>query len=189
MQGRIRKNSIKGTTLYNLIIVVTIISIFSVIAIPSFTSNDKYQLDLASEQIVFAIRFARSEALRTGDVYGVDIDRSTKQIKVYKADLVANPVVPDFIAYHPINKNGYSYYFDTDLNLASISISNTTDPFLFSDTVRRKSLLFDANGTPIWFDSSTGSTFQLSSGVVELSKGGSTSTVNVQPLNGRVIVQ
>lgn len=172
-----------------MIIVVTIIAVFAVIAFPSFTSNDKYQLDLAAQEITSAIRFARSEALRTGETYGVDIDRTTKQITIYKVDLAAIPVGQEFIAYHPINKNLYDYNLDVDFNLTHVNITNTTEPFLYTDTVRRKSLLFDANGAPIWFDSSSSSTFQLSSGEIELTKGIRTQKVGVQPFNGRVHTQ
>jgi len=179
----------KGVTLLDTIIVVSIIAVFAVLAFPSFTSNDTYQLDLAKNEVVAAFRFARGEALRTGDTYGVDIDRTTKQITIYKADLAAIPVGQEFIAYHPINKNLYNYNLNTDFNLLNVRIANTTDLFLFTDSVRRKSLLFDGNGTPIWFDSSTGSTFQLSSAAVELTKGAHVQVVSVQPYNGRVTTQ
>lgn len=179
----------KGVTLLDTIVVVSIIAVFAVIAFPSFTSNDTYQLDLAKNEIVAAIRFARSEALRTADTYGVDIDRATKQITIYKADLSSIPVGQEFIVYHPINKNLYDYNLNTDFNLLNVSIANTTDPFLFADSVRRKSLLFDKNGTPIWFDSGTGSTFQLISATVELTKGSHEQFVSVQSYNGRVTTQ
>ena len=143
----------RGVTLADTLIVVAIMLLFAVIAFPSFTSNDKYQVDLATNEIVSAIRFARSEALRTGDIYGVDIDRTTKQITIYKADLASVPVGQEFIAYHPINKNLYDYNLSSDFNLTTVSIANSSEPFLFTDSVRRKSLLFDANGTPIWFNS------------------------------------
>ena len=176
----------KGITLADTLIAVAIMSMFAVIAFPSFTSSEKYQLDLATQEIISAIRFARSEALRTGESYGIDIDRTTKQITIYKADLTAIPVGQEFVAYHPINKNPYDYNLDTDFNLTTVSISNSTDPFLFTDSVARKSLLFDASGTPIWFNSSTGSTYQLVSGVVQLTKGMHTQNVNVQPFSGRI---
>lgn len=179
----------KGFTLLDTMVVVAIMATFAVMAFPSFTSNDTYQLDLAKNEIVAAIRFARSEALRTGDTYGVDIDRASKQITIYKADLAATPVGQEFIAYHPINKNLYDYNLNTDFNLINVSIVNTTEPFLFTDSVRRKSLLFDKNGAPVWFDSSTGSTYQLSSAMVELAKGDHGQAVIVQPYNGRVTVQ
>ena len=179
----------RGITLADTLIAVAIMSMFAAIAFPSFTSSGKYQLDLAKNEVVAAIRFARSEAMRTGEIYGVDIDRATKQITIYKADLTAVPIAQEFIAHHPVNKNQYDYSFDSDLNIKNVNIINTTEPFLFSDSVRRKSLLFDAKGTPIWFDSNTSSIFQLSSASVELSLGGQSQTVNVQPFNGRVFVQ
>ena len=179
----------KGITLADTLIAVAIMAMFAAIAFPSFTSSGKYQLDLAKNEVVAAIRFARSEAIRTGETYGIDIDRTTKQITIYKADLTAIPVGQEVIAYHPINKNPYDYNLNTDFNLINVSIVNTTEPFLFTDSVRRKSLLFDKNGAPVWFDSSTGSTYQLSSATVELTKGSHEQIVSVQPYNGRVTIQ
>ena len=179
----------RGFTLLDTIIVVSIVAAFAVMAFPSFTSNDTYQLDLAKNEVVSAIRFARSEALRTGKIFGVDIDRSSKQITIYKADLTVTPVGQEFIAYHPINKNPYDYNLNTDFNLINVSIVNTTEPFLFTDSVRRKSLLFDKNGVPVWLDSGSGSTYQLSSAAVELTIGAHKQVVSVQPYNGRVTVQ
>lgn len=179
----------KGFTLLDTMIVVSIMATFAVMALPSFTSNDSYQLDLAKAEIVTAIRFARSEALRSGETYGVDIDRASKQITVYKADLNTTPVGQESIAYHPINKNSYNYNLDTDFNLVNIDIINATDPFLFTDSVRRKSLLFDKNGIPIWFNSNTGTTYQLSSATIKLVNGNHERDVFVHPYNGRVTVQ
>ena len=179
----------RGFTLLDTMVVVAIMATFAVIAFPSFTSSEKYNLDLAKNEVVASLRFARSEAMRTGDTYGVDVNRSTKQITVYKADLSAVPVGHDFIANHPINKNHYDYNLATDLNISSLRIANTNDPFLFTDSTRRGSLLFNHNGMPIWFESSTGSTHQLSSGSIELALGIHEEVITVQPFSGKVTIQ
>ncbi len=189
MQGCMDAKSMKGTTLINMMIAVSIVSLLSLIAIPSFTSNKKYQLDQATQEIAFAIRFARTEAMRTGSAYGIDIDRTSKQFTVYKANLATNPVGQEFIAYHPINKNQYDYNIASDYNLLNIEFDNTSDPFLYTDSVRRKSLLFDANGIPIWIDTGSGNTFQLDVASIDLSCDTHTQSVIVQPYTGRVLVQ
>ncbi len=176
----------KGLSLAETMVVIAIISIVAVIAIPSFSSNNKYDLDLAVGEISAAIRFARNEALRTGDVYGVEINQTTNQLTIYKADLSAIPVAQEFIAYHPINKDLYDYSLNDDLKLSNINISNTSDPFLYSDSVRRKSLLFTSNGTPVWIDTTSGATHQLQSGVVQVGSNSQSTGINVAPFNGRV---
>ncbi len=179
----------RGVTLTDTMLAVAIMAMFAVIAFPSFTSSEKYQLDLAVQEIRAAIGFARNEALRTGDVYGVDIDRTTNQFTIYKADLTATPVAQEFIAYHPINKNLYDYNLNTDFNLSNIKITNTTEPFLFTDSVRRNSLLFTGNGNPVWIDSSSGAIRQLVSGSLRLAINSRINNLNIEPYSGRVTMQ
>lgn len=179
----------QGVTLLEITIVVFILALFAVLALPSFTSADKYQIDLAKSEIVEAIRFARSKAMHTGDVYGVNVGRSVNNFTVFKANIEQNPVGLEFIALHPINKELYSYNINSDFNLSHISISNAVEPFLYTDGVRRKTLLFSAAGIPVWIDVGAGVTYQLSSGTVEITKGTRTEVVSVQPYSGRVTVQ
>jgi prepilin-type N-terminal cleavage/methylation domain-containing protein len=179
----------KGVTLAETMIVVAITAMFAVIAFPSFSSSGKYQLDLASQELSAGIRFARNEALRTGEVYGIDINRSTTQFTIYKADLSVNPVGQEFLVYHPINKNLYTYNLKNDFNLQNISIANATEPFLFTDSVRRKSLLFTANGIPVWIDSNSGEMYQLQSGNIQLAYSAHNQNISVEPFSGRVLKQ
>ncbi len=189
MQGCITKRVSNGTTLINVMIVVAILSIVSFISIPSFSSSQKYKLDLAIQEIVLALRFARTEAMRTGSVYGIDIDRLSQQVTVYKADLSINPVGQEFIVYHPINKNLYDYNFVSDLNLSNIVFDNTNDPFAYTDSVIRKTLLFDSKGIPFWIDVAGGTSVQLQQASVDLSYGRYSQSVQIQPYTGRIIVQ
>ncbi len=179
----------KGITLADTLIVVAIMAMFAAIALPSYTSSTKYQLDLAVEEIVSAIRFSRSEALRTGNVYGVNINRVTKQFTIYKTDLTTVPITQEFVAYHPINKNLYDYNLVSDLKFKNIEIANSTDPFLYTDSVRRNSLLFTASGLPVWIDSSSGAIHQLQEGNVQLTSGNRSQNLLVEPFSGRVTVQ
>ena len=179
----------KGVTLAETLIAVAVIAVFAVIAFPSFTSSNQYQVDLASKEISAAIQFARSEAMRTNDVYGVDIDRTTTQITVYKANLTTSPLSIEFIVTHPINKNAYDYNLDADFGYSSVEITNSSEPFLFTDSVARKSILFNGNGIPFWIDTGTNSSYQLQSGDINLNKGALASTVSVQPFTGRVFLQ
>ncbi len=178
----------KGVTLADTMIVVAIISVFAVIVAPSFSSSSKYELDFAVREISAAIRFARSEALRTGDVYGVDINQTTNQLTIYKADLSAIPVAQEFVAYHPINKDLYDYNLSNDFNLSDINISNLNDPFLYTDSLRRKSLLFTAHGSPVWIDSNSGAIHQLQNGVIQVNAKSHSQSINIEPFNGRVTI-
>ena len=176
----------KGITLADTMIVVAIISVFAVIAFPLYSSSSKYEVDMAAQEVSAAIQFTRSEALRTGDVYGIDINRATNQLTIYKADLSANPVAQEFIVYHPINKNLYNYKLSDDFKFSNIEISNTNDPFLFSDSIRRSTLLFTAQGVPVWIDTNSGAIHQLQSGIVSINSKSHSINVNVTPYSGRV---
>ena len=71
---------------------------------------------------------------------------------------------------------------------AGVRISNTQDPFLYA-TGRRKNLLFDDTGVPIWIVNSTSTTYVLQDGTVQLSYGADNRTVWVAQITGRVSVQ
>ena len=186
MQGSMDMKKHLGTTLVGMAVAVSVIAIMATIAFPSFTSSDKYQLDRAINEIVIAIRFAQSEARRTGELYGIDIDRTTKQVTVYKVNIGSNPVSQEFVVNHPVTKKQYDFNIVSDLGLSNIVITNSVDPFLFQDTVRRKSLFFDKMGSPVWFDANTSKSIQLSDASIIMSLGTYTKSVSVSPYSGRV---
>jgi hypothetical protein len=109
-------------------------------------------------------------------------------VVAYKADLTTTPVSMAFILYHPVTKQKLDYEVDTASMTEGVRISNTQDPFLYASG-RRKNLLFDATGVPIWIVNSTGTTYILQDGSVQLSYGGDDRTVQVAQITGRVTVQ
>jgi len=178
----------RGYSLPELLAVVIILGIAASVAIPDISTTNPNRLDLAAEEVAQAIRFARSESLRTGDIHGVEISQSTQRVVAYKADLTTTPVSMAFILYHPVTKQKLDYEVDTASMTEGVRISNTQDPFLYASG-RRKNLLFDATGVPIWIVNSTGTTYILQDGSVQLSYGGDDRTVQVAQITGRVTVQ
>ncbi len=178
-----------GFTLLELLIVVSILGIVAVAAIPSLSSTEPYRLNLAAEEIAEAIRFARSESLRTGVPYGIQISQNTHRVTVYKADLSTTPVSQSFVATHPVSKKPYDFNIATDRYTANVRISNSTDPFSYATTVSRMNLLFDPAGIPFWIVRSTDTTYPLRNGRVELSDGTLSRVVHVAQLTGRVTIQ
>ncbi|MFK8026608.1 MAG: Tfp pilus assembly protein FimT/FimU [Gammaproteobacteria bacterium] len=187
MQGSIKNNNVKGTTLIGMAVAVSIISLFAIIALPSFTSSESYQIDRAAYGVIQALRFAQSEAKRTGEMYGIDINRATTQVTVYKVNISTNPVSQEFIATHPIDKNQYDYNIGNLLNLPNLTISNTEDIFLYKDSIRRNSLLFDDRGSPVWFDASTSKIVHLDNASIILNLGNQSQSVIIDPYSGRVV--
>jgi prepilin-type N-terminal cleavage/methylation domain-containing protein len=178
----------RGYSLPELLAVVIILGIAASVAIPDISTTNPNKLDLAVEEVAQAIRFARSESLRTGEIHGVEISQNTQRVVAYKADLTTTPVSKAFVLYHPVTKLKLDYKVDTASMSEGVSITNTQDPFLYA-TGRLKNLLFDDTGTPIWIVNSTSTTYILQDGTVQLSYGGDDRTVQVAQITGRVTVQ
>ncbi|MBC8212989.1 MAG: prepilin-type N-terminal cleavage/methylation domain-containing protein [Gammaproteobacteria bacterium] len=178
-----------GFSLLELTIVVFMLGIMAAVAIPNFSSTNPAKLDLAASEVMQAIRMARSESIRSGEMHGVTISQNTQIVTVQKYDLTTAPVLTEFKLTHPIEKQVYQFNLKTGSMTSNVEISNTQDAFLYSDFQRRKSLLFDRHGSPVWFFGSTDKIYQLMDGRVVLNYGGNTRTVLVAPFTGRVTQQ
>ena len=161
----------------------------ALVVIPDASPTSQQKLDLAANQIAQALRFAQSEALRTGEHHGVTISQATQAITVKKWNITTDPVSTELIPYHPVNKQ--AFVFDADgMTLApGVSITNSADIFNYLSIGRRRSLIFDPRGVPMWILGSDGSGYRLLDGIVELSNGQTQRTIAVAPLTGRVTVQ
>lgn len=179
----------QGYSLLELSAVVLILGIMAAAMIPSFFSTTPNKLDLVAEEIAQALRFARTEARRTGGHYGATISQTTQTITVKKWNVTTDPVSTEEVPYHPVSKK--SFVFDADgFSLApGVSISNTSDVFLYDSIGRRRSLIFDPDGFPVWIMNAGANTYRLLDATVTLSDGNDNRSVVVAPINGRVTVQ
>ncbi len=179
-----------GYSLLELTLVVLILGIMAAAVVPSFFSaTDSHKLDLVAEEIAQALRFARSEARRTGKHYGATISQATQTITVKKWDITTDPASTELVPYDPVSKQ--SFVFDADgFALASgVSISNSSDVFLYDTIGRRRSLIFDPEGFPVWIMNSGVDIYRLLDGSVTLSDGDNQLNVVIAPITGRVTVQ
>lgn len=179
----------RGFSVTETLIVITLLGIAAVVAIPSLSPIDEPRLDLAASEIANALRFARSEALRTGQVHGVDIDEQTEQVTVSKTDLGTVPVSPEYVLYHPVKKQLWDFNVNTDSATAGVEITNTTDVFDYMGTGRFPTVLFNGLGTPLWIDTGSSTIHQLADGEVTLEYRGLVRSVRVAPITGRVTIQ
>ena len=163
--------------------------IMTLVMIPDSSPTSQQKLDLVANHIAQALRFARSEALRTSEHHGVTISQVTQTITVKKWDMTTNPVSTELIPYHPVNKQ--SFVFDADgMSLApGVSITNSSDIFNYLTIGRRRSLIFDPQGVPVWVLGSDDSVYRLLDGIVQLSNGQNQRSIGVAPLTGRVTVK
>jgi len=178
-----------GYTLTELIVVITIIGIIAAVAVPTLSSSSDAKLRLAAEEVSSAIRFARSEAIRTGEGHGLTVSQSTQQITVRKYDIGVVPITTLATLTHPINKHPYNFNVNTSSRTAGVTISNSSDAFDYGSEGQRRSLIFDSHGLPIWIVGSDPTRHLLEGGSIELSYGSQTRVVSVASVTGRVTVQ
>ena len=179
-----RKSRSNGVTLVELLVVVSILGIVALVAIPDFSSSNPQTLDLAAEDFANAMRFARSEALRTGEPHGFKQPMNTKRIKVFRPDTGTSPWTVNFDVYHPISKKLYS-------------IRMIDHPFADADSVdldithratcnKPNTIHFDNNGIPRCTDPETVLLEQFN---VTLTLGTHTRVVTLHGITGRVTIQ
>lgn len=178
-----------GLSLIELSAVVAILGIIALVVVPDFSSAHTKKIELAANRVAEALRFARSEAQRTGEHHGVTISQVTQEVTVKKWDLTTDPVSTESIPHDPLSKQAFTFGVD-QLSLApGIEITNSSDAFLYATVGRRRSLIFDPHGVPMWIDGSDGSSYLLQDGAIILGSGREQRTVAVAPLTGRVTVQ
>ena len=174
-----------GYTLTELIIVVTILAIVAAIVVPATTStgSDK-QLELVAEEFAAAMRFARSESIRTGEPHGFRFLTNQYRIRVFTADTTGNPWTWVWDAYHPVSKQLYDYTFPADLVGTAIPVVHT--PVYRGNCDRPGAVYFDANGTPWCLEPETVllDTYQLT-----ITAAAGQTTVSLDGITGRVTVQ
>lgn len=173
-----------GYTLIELVIVVTILAVVAAIAVPATSSNENEQLELAAQQLAAAMRFARSEALRTAKPHGFRQQSSAKRIRVFRLDQETSPAALIYDVYHPVDKRLY----DVDLNLQSLAAADSLSrTAVFRGTCNQQgSVYFDASGTPWCADPDT---VLLDTFEVDLILGSSRRTVVLDDITGRVAIQ
>lgn len=173
-----------GVTLIELLVVVAILGIVAAAAIPNLRSADPQRLDLAAEEFAEAMRFARSEAMRTSEPRGFRQQSAAKRIRVFRPDTGTAPWTLNYDVYHPVSRQLY----DVDLD---------EHPFAYADSLSRShgfngacnvngNVYFDRNGIPRCADPETVLLEQFD---VTLTLGPHTRVVTLHGITGRVTVQ
>ncbi len=174
----------RGYTLVELLIVVTVLAVIAAIAVPATSSSSDKPLDLAAQEFAAAMRFARSESIRTGEPHGFHEKSNNNQILVFRLDTGTSPATLIYDVYHPIDKSLYDFDLDLQSLAAADSISRIT---VYRGTCNQKNqIYFDANGTP-WCSDPT--TVLLESYDLTFLSGAAQRVVTLDKVTGRVTVQ
>ncbi len=171
-----------GYTLTELAIVTATLALLAAIAAPVAFPGNERDTDLVAEEFAAAIRFARSESMRTGEPHGVRLifDR----IRVFSADTSGSPWTWVWDVYHPVTRQLYDYTFPVELAGPADPVTHT---IVYRGTCNRSGVVyFDANGTPWCLDPET---VLLDSFEIDVTSSIGEATVVLDGITGRVTVR
>ena len=130
------------------------------------------------------MRFARSEALRTGEPRGFRQPTDTKRIKVFRPDTGTSPWTLIFDVYHPVSKQLYTVKLKEHPFAA---VDNVNRSFTYPAVCNKPgSIYFDSNGIPRCVDPETVLLEQLD---LTLTLGAHSRVVTLHGITGRVTIQ
>ncbi|MFQ5471037.1 MAG: GspH/FimT family pseudopilin [Gammaproteobacteria bacterium] len=177
----------KGFSLLELLLVATILGIVAIVAIPNLFSADPQKLEVAVQEAVMALRYARNEARRTGLPHGVRFSSTNHTISVFKLDLSTPPIdsTDEIPIYHPHDKKTYSIDINTNNESSGLLISQANFRF-GGNTSSFAYVVFNNDGLPLRYLSNGTTTEIMDSGEVRLSQDGSEKILQVSSMTGRV---
>ena len=174
----------RGYSLLELLAVVIILGIAASVAIPDISTTNPNKLDLAAEELAQAMRYARSEALRTGEPRGFRQQTTEKRIRVFRPDTSTSPWALNYDVYHPVSKKLYDIDLDTHTFARTGSLSHNR---VYRGACNKPgSVYFDRSGIPRCVDPETVLLEQFD---VTLTLGNHTRVVTLHGITGRVAVQ
>lgn len=176
-----RKIATGGFTLAEVLITIAILGIIAVAVLPLLSSNDPQKLNVAVQETANTLRFALSEARRTGGYVLVDGKTTAGLITLYYANASASPgsVIND-----PLTKR--AAILNVNANPFSQGVT-LTPQFRAGGQARPQLLIGPGLSQMQGFDgpSNGQGALQANSGVV-LSYGAQSITVSLHEVTGRV---
>ncbi len=173
-----------GYTLVELVVVIGLLALLASVALPGFSSNDEEEVQMAAAEFAAAIRFARSESIRTGEPHGFRFLTNQYRIRVFSADTSGSPWTWIWDVYHPIDKDLFDYTFPQDLIGSATPVVHT--PVYRGTCDRQGVVYFDANGSPWCLEPET---VLLESFRLDITTNDGQAVIELDGITGRVTVR
>lgn len=177
-----------GFSLIELIAILSLLGLLASVVIPAAAPYHRQKLDLAASELSTALRFARDEAIRTGQYRAIKINKTSGLVSIGKPEILAGEITGfEFLAINPVDKRTYDFSLHALPQATGVRIDPTTTLFNFRSLVGdRDTCLFDPDGNPLFLTGNQN--YSLSSAAVVLQNRSETATVALSLL-GRVTVQ
>ena len=162
-----------GFTMMDLVMVIAILSIFSVMAIPRLTSLHTVKLYGVANKLASDIQYAQQIAISKQIPCGISFNPGTDSYFVYEG-AYSGPTTPK--ATDPYTRGAFIVDYQSEAHYKGIDLASTS----FGDRLE-----FDSLGRPY----NSGGILTTSSEEVELQSGGETRKVLITPNTGAIRVQ
>ena len=175
-----------GVTLAEMLIVVALIALCSGLAMPNANPLAMVSNDMATSEVIRAIRFAQREAVRTGAWYTVQVDANAQTLRVYRLT-TSGTVTEDtsITVQNPIDKKKYNLAFGASSGPAQATV--TLVDFDYGPVTNQTTLSFAPDGTPGRLaDRGPAGDQPLTAAQVTVKVGRQQRTLTVDALTGRV---
>lgn len=174
----------RGLTLAELLLVTVILGIVALAAIPGLSPRDAHRLELAAREVADALRFARSEAIRTRVPHGVRVTADRRRVRVFWLDTETAPPTERFEVRHPVDKRIYDIDVSEGFFTGGVTVAAS---FRYQGGGgEERAVAFDARGEPV----APRDLDPLASGAVTVNDGdGATKAITVTPVVGRITLQ
>ncbi len=169
-----------GYSLAEMLVVVALLGLIALVAVPTFQAHKSADVDVAVAELGAAMRYARSEAMRTGTPHGFAYDPASGTLQLYSLDHLQQPV---FDILHPLTKQLYAYQFALHPLFEGLQLAGAMQ----FEGVKHTQLTFDPrDGSP--YALIAGARHRLDEAWTSVSDGARSVTLRVQPVTGRLLI-